>query len=582
MKTRTKQDSTNLDTMTIRAIIAIAWVMGGASQAKANVAHFEEWSRVATQTRQSKIVINVEVHKVWSHYAWTSKVIQHLQQEGNATEELEEEASRTAAFAGRLAAIEALVIQKTVETGEEHQETIIALNEMMRRAKANETRRRRDAEAPEEGNPLTVIIEDGALRIQDTLEQVEQQKEALRESLSNTTLSDSDLKELVLETLASLERNFTRELNAYLKGLSDLGNHRVNRLLFNEQKVRFAYEELVRDAEKQDLEPIYTGYSQIYEVQADLVMADDQKVYAWIWIPFQKNLKVKMYRYISEPIDWRGFHLHVKPKTDILALDENQHIARELPRTDLERCKVMNGITICPNEQVYHQQIEELCLYNLWRGDGDEARRTCRLELSLRKAQFIPLTSGLVRAHLPDPVDLIHTCGRTTLKAQVGNHDIVRLNKTCPMAVGHDFILLSEDDHLDNQLFTQPLSIGNETDLFDTGADQEAHYQDAWLEEALSENGGALDVPTLKRIHEESHETWEVFIRQTVAEVLTVAMFAYTATRCCHKQHRCTSPYVVVNRRVLERPSRSSSPPTIITPRAPPFALAAPTPPPSP
>ena len=415
---------------------------------------------------------------------------------------------------------------------------------MLKRMAANETRNKREADEKDRpaGQDLTSIIEEGALWIQQTLDQVEQQKEGLREAMSNSSLTDKELKKLMLESLASLERNLTRELNTYLRGLSELSNGQVNRLLFGERKIKEAYQELVRRAEEKELEPINEDEAQIYNVKADMIMAEDQKVYAWIWIPFQRNLKVKLYRYLQEPLDWRGFHLYARPPRDMLALDEKQHIGREVERSELERCKTMNAITVCPNEQVYLQKIEELCLYNLWRGSGEEVQRTCGLELREEKPLITPLTAGLVRAHLPQQVDFVFTCGAEAKKLQVKNQALIPLNTTCPMAVSHDFILLSEEDHLPNGLHAQAIKIDDNTELFHDEGFLLEHFQKEWIVRILRENGGALSLGEIEKLHRDSHQAWTIFIRQLVSETVTGLVVLISVGRYFYSQQRCVSP----------------------------------------
>ena len=107
---------------------------------------------------------------------------------------------------------------------------------------------------------------------------------------------------------------------------------------------------------------------------------------------------MNLFRYVPAPFLLQdGLTATIRSEKSYLALDPSGTLGKELSEAEIFRCKHINRIYHCGNENVLQKNLSQLCLFNLYKQRMDGIERFCDVSVSEVASHAVQLSGNQFR-----------------------------------------------------------------------------------------------------------------------------------------------------------------------------------------
>ena len=97
----------------------------------------------------------------------------------------------------------------------------------------------------------------------------------------------------------------------------------------------------------------------------------------------ERSSVLDLYEYINLPLLIKGLKFGIEPRTEhtLMAISASRDRVMLMDKDQLQDCKEVSGLTLCPNLDFYYKKPKDYCLSSLFLADYEAAKRTCNFQL---------------------------------------------------------------------------------------------------------------------------------------------------------------------------------------------------------
>ena len=167
-------------------------------------------------------------------------------------------------------------------------------------------------------------------------------------------------------------------------------------------------------ARKRGLVPLIQSAQQLMQLPCSFAPRNNSLI-LYVHVPLARESSVlTLYRYHSFPIKITEnvVAMYHNPK-NLLALSNDPvqgNFFLELELSDLQGCKSINNVRVCPQLQFLSKSTQPSCLIDLYFSDHESAIKTCKLHLYPPKDTVIPLGNNVFLAYTLNPSTYSVSC----------------------------------------------------------------------------------------------------------------------------------------------------------------------------
>lgn len=167
-------------------------------------------------------------------------------------------------------------------------------------------------------------------------------------------------------------------------------------------------------ARKRGFVPLIQTPQQLMQLPCSFAPRNNSLI-LYVHVPLaRENSVLTLYRYHSFPIQITKnvVAMYTTPK-NLLALSNDPvqgNFFLELELSDLQGCKSINNIRVCPHLQYLSKSTQPSCLIDLYFSDHESAIKTCKLHLSPPMDTIIPLGNNQFLAYTLNPSTYSISC----------------------------------------------------------------------------------------------------------------------------------------------------------------------------
>lgn len=277
-------------------------------------------------------------------------------------------------------------------------------------------------------------------------------------------------QELITEVKSNTTQVATRyaqEMNYFFEGLESLLTSRLSPLLVNSKKLMGAFQALTKKAWKQQLFPIVDSFSMLFACDVSPLLVDGE-LKLIVHIPLVSSESMQLMRFIPAPIIIGNLSYELDTGSqNVIALNPSETFIKVIPERELLECKKWGDQYFCENSNVLNKELDQFCLYSLYKGSKDGIRTNCNPSVTKPRTHVVQLDESTFRVSSPQPQILELTCKNGT-KTQKTLEGMV-LAKVPPGCEGtlNSFHLLHDNAiRQEASILQVPLDLQTE-DLFD-------------------------------------------------------------------------------------------------------------------
>ena len=224
-------------------------------------------------------------------------------------------------------------------------------------------------------------------------------------------------------------------LKDYLAGIVTLMDNRLSPFLIDASGLKDAYEDLLRKARQEGLQPLTEDASVVFQSLTTTVATEDDRLLAVVHVPMYRGSLMLLYRHLPAPFYLNeNVVIRVKSPYSFIAINQAGTLAKQYSALDLQNCKEVSKIYHCPRENVLTKRLDMLCLYNLFHQKMEQIESTCEVVLDTIDNHAIQVSGDTFRIFAQNPVQLSVNCHTDTKVETIVGVYMLTLNKTCPRA----------------------------------------------------------------------------------------------------------------------------------------------------
>ena len=286
-------------------------------------------------------------------------------------------------------------------------------------------------------------VEDAFLRMDQLIDHTNKvYKAMINIAQTNRNLRTKQKKATIVAEVDRLSRIFVSETSMFLTGLQALLDNKFSPLLVDPEQLQNAYDEIVDRAKEVNLAPITDDADLIFQAEVSVLGTQDEDLLCIIHIPLYSGELMNLFRYVPAPFLLQdGLTATIKSEKTYLALDPSGTLGKELSEAEIFRCKHINWIYHCGNENVLQKNLSQLCLFNLYRQRMDGIERFCDVSVSEIASHAVQLSGNQFRIMASWPTQLTIASKEGAKVETIQGVHLLTLTKTCPKANTPDHCL---------------------------------------------------------------------------------------------------------------------------------------------
>ena len=153
-----------------------------------------------------------------------------------------------------------------------------------------------------------------------------------------------------------------------------------------------------------------------------------------------------------------GLTATIRSEKSYLALDPSTTLGKELSEAEIFRCKRINRIYHCRNENVLQKNLSQLCLFNLYKQRMKEIERFCDVSISEVASHAVQLSGNQFRILASRPTQLTIVCTEGAKVETIQGIHLLSLTEACPKANTPDHFFVRNPHVVSSQQLI-PLSL---------------------------------------------------------------------------------------------------------------------------
>ena len=218
-------------------------------------------------------------------------------------------------------------------------------------------------------------------------------------------------------------------------GLQALLGNQFSPLLVDPEQLQNAYIEIFDKAKEVNLAPL-TDDADLTFQSKDLVMGtQDGDLVCIIHIPLYSGELMNLFGYVPVPFLLQdGLTATLRSEKSYLALDPSGTLGNELSEAEIFRCKQINRIYHCGNENVLQKNLSQLCLFNLYKQHRTEIERFCDASVSKVASHAVQLSGNQFRILASRRTQLTIACTEGAKVETIQGVHLLTLTEECPKA----------------------------------------------------------------------------------------------------------------------------------------------------
>ena len=127
----------------------------------------------------------------------------------------------------------------------------------------------------------------------------------------------------------------------------------------------------------------------------------DNDLICIIHVPLYSGELMNLFRYVPAPFLLQdGLTATIRSEKSYLALDPSGTLGKELSEAEIFRCKRINRIYHCGNENVLQKNLSQLCLFNLYKQRMRDIERFCDVSISEVASHVVQLSGNSISNHV--------------------------------------------------------------------------------------------------------------------------------------------------------------------------------------
>ena len=207
-----------------------------------------------------------------------------------------------------------------------------------------------------ENNYVASKVDDAFLRMDQLIDHTNKvYKVMLNIAQTNRNLHTKQKKATIVAEVDRLSRIFVSETTMFLTGLQALLDNKFSLLLVDPEQLQSVYDEIVDRADDQ---PITDDADLIFQAEVSVLGTQDDDLLGIIHIPLYSGELMNFFRYVPAPFILQdGLTTTIRSEKSYLALDSSGTLGKELSEAESFRCKHINRIYHCGNENVLQKNL---------------------------------------------------------------------------------------------------------------------------------------------------------------------------------------------------------------------------------
>ena len=287
-----------------------------------------------------------------------------------------------------------------------------------------------------ENNYVASKVDEAFLRMDQLIDHTEKVYEAmLNIARTNHNLHTKQKKATIVAEVDRLSRIFVSETSMFLTGLQALLDNQFSPLLVDPEQLQSAYDEIVDRAKEVNLAPITEDADLIFQAEVSVLGTQDDDLICIIHIPLYSGELMNLFGYVPAPFLLQdGLTATIRREKSYLALDPSGTLGKELSEAEIFRCKQINRIYHCGNENVLQKNLSQLCLFNLYKQRMDGIERFCEVPISEVASHAVQLSGNQFRIMASRPTQLTIACTEGAKVETIQGVHLLTLTEACPKA----------------------------------------------------------------------------------------------------------------------------------------------------
>ena len=287
-----------------------------------------------------------------------------------------------------------------------------------------------------ENNYVASKVDEAFLRMDQLIDHTKKVSEAMINiAQTNRNLHTKQKKATIVVEVDRLSRIFVSETTMFLTGLQALLDNQFRPLLVDPEQLQNAYDEIVDKAKEVNLAPITEDADLIFQAEVSVLGTQDDDLICIIHIPLYSGELMNLFRYVPAPFLLQdGLTATIRSEKSYLALDPSGTSGKELSEVEIFRCKHINRIYHCGNENVLQKNLSQLCLFNLYKRRMEGIERFCGVSLSEVASHAVQLSGNQFRIMASRPTQLTIACTEVAKVETIQGVHLLTLTEACPKA----------------------------------------------------------------------------------------------------------------------------------------------------
>ena len=291
-------------------------------------------------------------------------------------------------------------------------------------------------ETQAESNYVASRVDETFLRLDQLIEHTERVYEAMVNiAKTNQNLHTKQKQAMIVAEVDHLSRIFVSETSMFLTGLQALLNNQFSPLLVEPERLQNAYDEIVDRAKEVNLAPLTEDADLIFQSEVSVLGTQNDDLICIIHVPLYSGELMNLFRYVPAPFLLQdGLTATTRSEKSYLALDPSGTLGKELSEAEVSRCKRINRIYHCRNENVLQKNLSQLCLFNLYKQRMSEIEKFCDVSVAEVASHAVQLSGNQFQIMTSRPTQLTIACEEGAEVETIQGVHLLTLTEDCPKA----------------------------------------------------------------------------------------------------------------------------------------------------
>ena len=197
------------------------------------------------------------------------------------------------------------------------------------------------------------------MRLDQLIEHTEKVYDAMMViARTSQNLHTKQKQAMIVAEVDRLSRIFVSETSMFLTGMQALLDNNFSPLLVDPEQLQSAYNEIVDKAKEVNLAPITGDADLIFQSEVSVLGTTEDDLICIIHIPLYSGELMNLFRYVPAPFLLQdGLTATIRSEKSYLALDPSGTLGKELSEAEMTRCKRINRVYHCGNENVLQKNL---------------------------------------------------------------------------------------------------------------------------------------------------------------------------------------------------------------------------------